>query len=908
MTVLIIAEKPSAAKNFARALGGASGTFEGTPYKIVAARGHLFELKDPKDMVPPELKERISAWDLAYLPWDWTKFTWGFDRRGDYTDVIRDIKAAASECDEICAAGDLDPSGEGFGIDTEIIAEGNLLAGGKKLTRMYFIDETEENVRCAFRERVEIPDWTRNDEYLKYWTRTRWDMLSMQFSRIATKVAGSREVVREGRLKSAMTKLVGDQLEKYNAYEKVPFYQNRFKDERGVIYTCEEEPKYPRKEDVPQVYSQAHVVAEEPKPGHTAPPKLLDLSSLSAMLAPDGISPDTVLKRVQDMYEASIVSYPRTEDKFISHEQFQEMLPLVDKIAAIVGVDKSVLSIREPRKTHVKDGGSHGANRPGKVVPASLAELDAKFGAYASRIYETLARNFLAMFAPDCEYEVYNGYLQEYPTFKGKAQRITYPGWRAVFDDGEEQEKLQSGLGTLADPYVHEGFPPRAQRPTVKWLMKQLANAAGGVGVGTGATRTSTLTEITKGKTALLTEKKGVLGLTDTGYTSWLLLHNTHIGDVETTRLLDEDMKAVSRGEKTDAEVLGAVADMVRHDMEVMSANAKAARESGKLKTLSTDVYYEGVWQGKNVKFKQAFAGCFVSDDDCARLCAGEVVGPFEFKNKQGYRFSRRVVLAEQEYNGTTFVGMTFVQEDDDSRYKGTWREQEVSFKRDVCGRTLSEEECEKLCAGETLVFNDLTSKEGKVFSAGVVISEGEYKGSKMIRPTLDFNAAARDDKNYYTGVWSGREVSFRRVYSGHEFSDVECEKLCAGETLVFLDLKKKDGNGTYAAGLYLREYDAGGKISVRVECNFDIVRKNNTADYYTGVWRGREVTFGRKLAGYVFSDAECEKMCACEPLTIDSFVSSKTGNAFSAGVILADEEYKGRKSVRPKLVFADKK
>lgn len=43
----ILTEKPSAARNFAAALGGMSGTFDGTDYVIVNARGHLLELKDP---------------------------------------------------------------------------------------------------------------------------------------------------------------------------------------------------------------------------------------------------------------------------------------------------------------------------------------------------------------------------------------------------------------------------------------------------------------------------------------------------------------------------------------------------------------------------------------------------------------------------------------------------------------------------------------------------------------------------------------------------------------------------------------------------------------------------------------------------------------------------------------------
>ena len=63
-----------------------------------------------------------------------------------------------------------------------------------------------------------------------------------------------------------------------------------------------------------------------------------------------------VLDTYQKMYEAQVVSYPRTEDKNITPEQFNELLPLVDKIANVVGVDASLLTHRQPRSTHVTGG------------------------------------------------------------------------------------------------------------------------------------------------------------------------------------------------------------------------------------------------------------------------------------------------------------------------------------------------------------------------------------------------------------------------------------------------------------------------------------------------------------------------------------------------------------------------
>ncbi|GAP05170.1 topoisomerase-like protein, partial [Fructobacillus tropaeoli] len=59
----------------------------------------------------------------------------------------------------------------------------------------------------------------------------------------------------------------------------------------------------------------------------TQPPKLLDLASLSAILAKEGFQAKEVASTYQKLYEAKIVSYPRTEDKTITPEQYEDLRP-----------------------------------------------------------------------------------------------------------------------------------------------------------------------------------------------------------------------------------------------------------------------------------------------------------------------------------------------------------------------------------------------------------------------------------------------------------------------------------------------------------------------------------------------------------------------------------------------------
>lgn len=383
-----------------------------------------------------------------------------------------------------------------------------------------------------------------------------------------------------------MVKLTGDQLKAYNEYVRKPFYEARFKDENGNIFARKtDDPEDIRFDSPDQVdLSQLHdsaVVEDSRAKKHTAPGKLLDLAGLSAILAKQGFKPANVLKTYQEMYENQIVSYPRTEDKEVTPEQFGELLPLVDKIAGVVGVDTSLLSHRTARKTHVKEGGAHGANRPGINVPESLAELEKGYGRIGSAIYSVLAKNYLAMLAEDYEYELVKGYVRDFPEYVGQTQIPIKPGFKAIFDsdssstekaEGEETENACE-FGKVASPYVHEGANKRPQKPTMKWLTKKLEK----YNVGTGATRTSTLAEITANEErALMKENKGALTMTKCGEVSYALLSNCQIASPEVTEKLFESMNEVGRFSRKPSDVINTVTDMVVHDMKAMQDNIGA--------------------------------------------------------------------------------------------------------------------------------------------------------------------------------------------------------------------------------------------------------------------------------------------------------------------------------------------
>lgn len=591
--IIILCEKPSAADNFAKALSGRKGHIGGEAYSIFSLRGHVLELdKDFANQVMPDKYARYKSWELENLPWDPTDIEYRKVVKDGCHKILKGLKEVTKQADEVIIATDDDPSGEGELLAWEAL---EYVGWQGKTTRAFFADEAPKSIQKAVKERKVIPSMLEDGDYLKALTRERFDFCSMQFVRLATGLArehGCKTLVREGRLKSAMVKLVGDQQKAYEDYVKKPFFEARFMDENGNVfkrvYDESSDFRFATPEEVDMsAFKPSRIVEDSTTRKHTAPGKLLDLAALSAICAKAGFKPKNVLSTYQKMYEKQVVSYPRTEDKFVTPEQFNELLPLADRIARVVGVSPSLLSHKEPRKSHVKEGCAHGANRPGLNVPSSLDSLKS-FGAEAPFIYEVLAKNYLAMLAGDYEYELVKAHLLDYPEFTSQTQIPLVLGYKSVFDaeaqtNDEIEKEIGRRFGAAAQPYAYEGANKRPQKPTMKWLNKQLERH----NVGTGATRTSTLSDITHGgDKALLNETKGALSLTPCGKVSWTLLDGCEIASVEVTERLFESMAAVGRFEKKVDEVVNSITPLITADMKTMTRNACRLGSLGGVETL----------------------------------------------------------------------------------------------------------------------------------------------------------------------------------------------------------------------------------------------------------------------------------------------------------------------------------
>lgn len=772
---VILTEKPSASRNFAKAYGGMQGTYKGQPYVIVNALGHLLEFKEPEDQVHDDYVDVFKSWNPKDMPWDIKKMNWqkkpivrqsGRKKQSMQT-LINEIKKQVDKADAVVIATDVDPSGEG-----QLIAWEVLQAIGYKgpVKRIYFDDEEATSLQKAWANMKDLPsDPLKDGEYLKADVRSKWDFISMQLTRLTTTLArnaGYNTVVRQGRLKSVIVKLVADQEMARKNYKRTPFYEVRYEDEfghkfarkigkdddtDGLRFATEAEAK----SDGNNFTDPATPVEESTTRRKKGPGKLLDLQGITGILAPKGYKPAEVIATYQKMYQDGIVSYPRTEDKFITPEQFKDLEKSVNKIASVVGVDIGLLTHRQPRKTHVKNGAAHGANRPGKNVPKSLSSLS-KYGKSAEAIYELLAMNSLAMFGEDYEYDSVKAYIKEHPEFKTTFSIPVDQGFKLIFDtekessDEHESDESTEQLGKQAKVFIHEGANQMPARPTIKWLDRQLEK----YDVGTGATRASTIPAVSSGKTALLDETKGLLSLTQTGEISAVFLDGSHIASPTVTERLFKAMESVGEMKLDQDKVLKTATDIVVHDQKIFTENQQKLQKTvgkakGALKGMEKKEKASGVYAptGDNIAFNVEFSTHRFTDSEVEKLLSGDSIN-IALTAKSGSKYTVDGKLEEGEYKGHKFWG--FKPDWDTREFENNFEQKEkvegiyeptgdkVKFNREWGGHTFTEDEIKGLLAGEVISF-DAISKSGNAYTAKGELKEQEFKGHKFWGFKADF-------------------------------------------------------------------------------------------------------------------------------------------------------------------------
>ena len=478
---LVIAEKPSVAGDLAKALGKfkkEKGYYEGEVMVISHTVGHLLEIQEPDSF-----KVVRGKWSLENLPVLPTHFD--LIPREKAQDQLRILKKLLARKDVGEVINACDAGREGELIFQYVVQH---FKNQKPVKRLWLQSMTADAIREGFATLRDDAEMVPLAEAATCRSESDW-LVGINGSRAMTafykELLGGFQVTPVGRVQTPTLAILVEREEKIRNFQPRAYFElhGTFAVAAGTYpgkwfdqdfkKSADEDAKSERlwdraKADEIQTRCQGKTgtVHEERKPTTQAPPLLYDLTTLQREAnGRFGFSAKRTLQLAQALYERhKVLTYPRTDSRYLPSDN----LPIAKKVLA--GMDDPSLA-PHARKALVNDWvkpsprifnnakvSDHHAIIPTGASPDKLDE-------YEMKLYDLVARRFIAVFYPAAKFEVTKRITTiEGENFKTEGKILREPGWLEVYGKiaaGEEDDSLVP---------VKEGEPASAETIEVKEL------------------------------------------------------------------------------------------------------------------------------------------------------------------------------------------------------------------------------------------------------------------------------------------------------------------------------------------------------------------------------------------------------------------------------------------------------
>lgn len=436
---LYIAEKPSVAQEFAKALKlktrRADGYLESDEAVITWCVGHLVTMSYPEEYDPA-----LKKWSLQTLPFIPSEFKYEV-----IPSVAKQFQIVSSllnreDVDTIYVCTDSGREGEYI----YRLVEQKAQVSGKRRLRVWIDSQTEEEILRGIREAKDLSEY--DNLSASAYLRAKEDyLMGINFSRLLTLKYGNSisnylntkySVISVGRVMTCVLGMVVRREREIREFVKTPFYrvistidasghsfegewravkgsryfesfdlykENGFKTEEKakelIAYLSEEKP------------IQCIVESVEKKKEKKNPPLLYNLAELQNDCSKRfKISPDEALRVVQELYEKKLVTYPRTDARVLSTAVAKEISrnlnglskyppaqPYLQDILSF-GSHKNLAKTRYVNDKQITD---HYAIIPTGQGLGALNSLSAT----SHKVYDLIVRRFLSIFYPPAVYQ-----------------------------------------------------------------------------------------------------------------------------------------------------------------------------------------------------------------------------------------------------------------------------------------------------------------------------------------------------------------------------------------------------------------------------------------------------------------------------------------------------------------------
>ncbi len=503
---LIIAEKPSVALDISRALGGFTrhgDYFESDDYVLAASVGHLLSLVAPNDPVR-------GKWTFTHLPVIPPQFELGpTDKRS--SERLKLLVKLLKRKDVTAIINACDAGREGELIFRYIVQYARI---NKPIKRLWLRSMTRAAIRDAFNNLRDDEDLQPLAEAARSRAEADW-LIGINGTRAMTAFnskSGGFFKTPVGRVQTPTLSIVAKREDRIRAFVPRDYWEVHatFVAAAGVYTGRWFDPNFKKHPDdaeqrdsrlwseaaaqtiVAACQQQSATVSEQSKPSRQMSPGLFDLTTLQREAnARFGYSARTTLALAQTLYERhKALTYPRTDSRYLPEDYLDTVRQTVATLAE-PGSDNTA-SVQPFAQTASENNwikpnrrifdnnkvSDHFAIIPTLQVPKNLS--DAEF-----KIYELVARRFLAVFFPAAEFRVTTRITQvSGHHFKTEGKVLVKPGWLAIY--GREAQGAEDNLVEVADnETVHtEEVELRAlaTRPPARFTEATLLSAMEGAG------------------------------------------------------------------------------------------------------------------------------------------------------------------------------------------------------------------------------------------------------------------------------------------------------------------------------------------------------------------------------------------------------------------------------------------
>lgn len=438
---VIIAEKPSVARDIARVLGALKrtegGWLEGNGYAVTWALGHLYTQMNPDEIDPKWKAWRADA--LPILP-DVIPLKPAPRSRSQIA-VIRKLVKAKETREIICAT---DAGREGELIFRRIAQE---LKIDKPMRRLWISSMTDEAIREGFAKLRPLSDY----DPLYHSARCRADadwLVGMNGSRAFTLRYDA--LLSVGRVQTPTLAILVARRREIEAFvpEKYCEVEADFGDYRGTWIAPDGKSRIAKEEEAKAIAAAvrgkaASVALAKREKKSTPPPRLYDLTSLQRDAnRVAGLTADATLKAAQSLYEKhKAVTYPRTDSQTLPRDMIGGAGKALRALKGPYAGIAALVPEPPPSKKRVFDDAGvtdHHAIIPTTRAPGTMTAAE-------QTVYDLIARRFVAAFLEDYRYEAMRvETVSEGHRFLSTGTRPIEPGWKAAYgtqEDEREKEK-----------------------------------------------------------------------------------------------------------------------------------------------------------------------------------------------------------------------------------------------------------------------------------------------------------------------------------------------------------------------------------------------------------------------------------------------------------------------------------